>query len=237
MSTRGVDVFNVVRQVSSDRFQEIVPSAAESNILELKNILFNEAYKPQLNEFVTNLINRIGLTIVRNKSYNNPLAMFKKGAVPLGTDIQDIYTNPAEAQQYSISDTEAQKLLTITDPDTKVAYYSRNRQDRYEKTISKAALQAAFVSWDKFEEYVTSIAQALYSAAYIDEFKLTKELVDGAYANDKVITLEIDDPTVSEANSKKFIKKVRALYTKMQLPSKEYNAYSKFNPTDTPITT
>ena len=235
--SRGVDIFNLVRQESSGQFKQFVPSAAEDNVANVASILFNSAYQVQLNEFVSNLINRISLTIVRNKSFNNPLAMFKKGAVPLGTDIQDIYTNPAEAQQYSISDTEAQKLLTITDPDTKVAYYSRNRQDRYEKTISKAALQAAFVSWDKFEEYVTSIAQALYSAAYIDEFKLTKELVDGAYANDKVITLEIDDPTVSEANSKKFIKKVRALYTKMQLPSKEYNAYSKFNPTDTPITT
>ena len=41
MSTRGVDVFNVVRQVSSDRFQEIVPSAAESNILELKKRLYD----------------------------------------------------------------------------------------------------------------------------------------------------------------------------------------------------
>lgn len=227
----------MIRQESSGQFKQFVPSAAEDNIANVASILFNGAYQAQLNEFVSNLINRISLTIVRNKSFNNPLAMFKKGAVPLGTDIQDIYTNPAEAQQYSISDTEAAKLLTITDPETKVAYYSRNRQDRYEKTIAKTALQAAFVSWDKFEDYVASIAQALYSAAYIDEFKLTKALVDGAYENDKVITMTIDDPTASDTNAKKFIKKVRALYTKMQLPSKEYNAYSKFNPNDTAITT
>ena len=156
--SRGVDIFNLVRPESSGQFTQFVPSAAEDNVANVASILFNGAYQVQLNEFVSNLINRISLTIVRNKSFNNPLAMFKKGAVPLGTDIQDIYTNPAEAQQYSISDTEAQKLLTITDPDTKVAYYSRNRQDRYEKTISKAALQAAFDSWDKFEKYVTSIA-------------------------------------------------------------------------------
>lgn len=158
--------------------------------------------------------------------------MFKKGSVPLGTDIQDIYSNPAEAQQYSISDTEASKLLTITDPDTKVAYYSRNRQDRYEKTISRTALQAAFVSWDKFEDYVTSISQSLYSGAYIDEFKLTKTLIDGAYANGKVITKVVDDPTTGEANAKAFIKQVRALYGKMQFPGTELNAYSKFQKND-----
>lgn len=225
--SKGVDIFNVVRANSSGQFKQIVPSAAEDNISNVASILFNQAYQPQLNEFVTNLINRIGLTIVRNKSYSNPLALFKKGDMPLGTDIQDIYTNPAEAQQYSISDTEASKLLAITDPDTKVAYYSRNRQDRYEKTITRTALQAAFVSWDKFEDYVASISQSLYSGAYIDEFKLTKALIDGAYANGKVITKVVDDPT-TETGAKAFIKQARAVYAKMQFPGTDLNAYSKF---------
>ena len=226
--SKGVDIFNVIRANSSGQFRQIVPSAAEDNITNVASILFNQAYQPQLNEFVTNLINRIGLTIVRNKSYNNPLALFKKGDMPLGTDIQDIYTNPAEAQQYSISDTEAAKLLAITDPDTKVAYYSRNRQDRYEKTITRTALQAAFVSWEKFEDYVASISQSLYSGAYIDEFKLTKTLIDGAYANDKVITEVIDDPASNADAGKAFVKKARAIYAKMQFPGTELNAYSKF---------
>lgn len=225
--SRGVDIFNVVRANSSGQFKQIVPSAAEGNIANVASILFNSAYQPQLNEFIGNLINRIGLTIVRNKSFSNPLALFKKGDMPLGTDIQDIYTNPAEAQQYSISDTAASKLLAITDPDTKVAYYSRNRQDRYEKTITKVALQAAFTSWDKFEDYVTSISQSLYSGAYIDEFKLTKTLIDGAYANGKVITKVVDDPT-TETGAKAFIKQARAIYQKMQFPGTELNAYSKF---------
>jgi hypothetical protein len=225
--SKGVDIFNVVRANSSGQFKQIVPSAAEDNITNVASILFNSAYQAQLNEFVSNLINRIALTIVRNKSYSNPLAMFKKGSVPLGTDIQDIYTNPAEAQQYSISDTEASKLLSITDPDTKVAYYSRNRQDRYDKTIARSALQAAFVSWDKFEDYVTSISQSLYSGAYIDEFNLTKALIDGAYANGKVVTKVVDDPTTT-AGATAFIKQARAIYAKMQFPSTEYNSYSKF---------
>ena len=93
--SRGVDIFILVRQESSGQFKQFVPSAAEDNVANVASILFNSAYQVQLNEFVSNLINRISLTIVRNKSFNNPLAMFKKGAVPLGTDIQDIYTNLA----------------------------------------------------------------------------------------------------------------------------------------------
>ena len=225
---KGAKVFNVVRENMNQVYMNTLPSATENNINTISNILFNDAYQPMLNDFVTNLINRIGLTIVRNKSYDNPLAIFKKGSLPLGTDIQDIYENPAVAEQYEINNTAMAKLLTITDPDTHVAYYRRNRQDLYTKTISRESLQGAFVSWEKFEDYISAITTSLYSGNYIDEFEYMKSLVDGAYLNGKVI-VETVDAVTSEATAKAFVKKARALYNKMKFPSTEYNAYSKFS--------
>lgn len=233
---KGAKVFNVVRENSSKVFMETVPTATADNIQTLSNILFNDAYQPQLNEFVTNLINRIGLTIIRNKTFNNPLALLRKGSMPLGTDIQDLYENPAEAEQYELSNTEMAKLLTITDPDTHVAYYRRNRKDMYTKTISRENLQGAFVSWEKFESYISAITTSLYSGNYIDEFKLTKALVDGAYDNDKVVVEQVSAP-VDNATSKAFVKKVRSMFSKLSFPSKEYNAYSKFSGAKGEITT
>ena len=225
---KGAKVFNVIRENMNEVYMNTLPSATEDNITTISNILFNDAYQPMLNEFVTNLINRIGLTIVRNKKFSNPLSILRKGSVPLGTDIQDIYENPATAEQYELNNTEMAKLLTITDPDTHVAYYRRNRKDMYTKTISRENLQGAFVSWDKFENYITAITTSLYSGNYIDEFELTKALVDGAYDNNKVI-VETVDAVTDEASAKAFIKKCRALYSKMKLPSTKYNAYSKFS--------
>lgn len=225
---KGAKVFNVVRENSSKVFMETVPSATEDNIQTLSNILFNDAYQPMLNEFVTNLINRIGLTIIRNKTFSNPLSILRKGSMPLGTDIQDLYENPAEAEQYELSNTAMAKLLTITDPDTHVAYYRRNRKDLYTKTISRENLQGAFVSWEKFESYISAITTSLYSGNYIDEFELTKSLVDGAYDNNKVI-VETVSPVTDETSAKAFIKKCRSLFNKMKLPSTQYNAYSKFS--------
>lgn len=225
---KGAKVFNVIRENSSKVFMETVPSATEDNIQTLSNILFNDAYQPMLNEFVTNLINRIGLTIIRNKTFNNPLAILRKGSMPLGTDIQDLYENPAESEQYELSNTEMAKLLTITDPDTHVAYYRRNRKDLFTKTISRENLQGAFVSWEKFESYISAITTSLYSGNYIKEFKLTKALVDGAYDNNKVI-VETVNAVTDESSARAFIKKCRSLYSKMKLPSTRYNAYSKFS--------
>ena len=225
---KGAKVFNVVRENASQVFMQTVPSATEDNIQAISNILFNDAYQPMLNEFVTNLINRIGLTIIRNKTFSNPLSILRKGSMPLGTDIQDLYENPAEAEQYELSNTAMAKLLTITDPDTHVAYYRRNRKDLYTKTISRENLQGAFVSWEKFESYISAITTSLYSGNYIDEFELTKALVDGAYDNNKVI-VETVSAVTDETTAKAFIKKCRSLFNKMKLPSTQYNAYSKFS--------
>lgn len=225
---KGAKVFNVVRENASKVFMETVPSATKDNIQAISNILFDDAYQPMLNEFVNNLINRIGLTIIRNKTFSNPLSILRKGSMPLGTDIQDLYENPAEAEQYELSNTAMAKLLTITDPDTHVAYYRRNRKDFYTKTISRENLQGAFVSWEKFENYISAITTSLYSGNYIDEFELTKALVDGAYDNNKVI-VETVSAITDETTAKAFIKKCRSLFTKMKLPSTKYNAYSKFS--------
>lgn len=226
---KGVKTFNFIRNNATETFVNTVPSATEDNIMTISNILFNDAYQPLLNEFVNSLINRIALTIVRTKSFNNPLAMFKKGSVPLGTDIQEIIENPAEAEQYEYSNTAMAKLLTITDPDTHVAYYRRNRKDLYTKTITREGLQGAFVSWEKFEEYIGSITQSLYSGNYIDEFEYTKDLIDGAYENSKAIVQVVPNPSTSESDARAFVKMARKLYKKLTFPSTNYNAYSVFS--------
>ncbi len=236
MTRSGVSVFNYVRENSSSQFRDIVPTATSENIAALSNILFDQSYQPQLNEFVSNLINRIGFTMISNKVYNNPLAIFKKGSVPLGTDIQDIFTNPAQAEDYEYSDTAMSKLLTITDPDTHVAYYRRNRKDIYTVTVSREGLQGAFVSWEKFEDYISSLINSLYSGDYIDEFRYTKELIKGAYNNNKAIIQTVTAPT-TEQTGKAFVKTLRGLFSKMRFPSTNYNAYSKMSGSDKPVTT
>lgn len=230
MATKSgaVNTLNYIRQEASNAYRDVVPKATEDNIKEIGNILLNDAYQPMLNEFVNNLINRIALTRIENKSFSNPLAMFKKGSVPYGTDIQLIFENPALAENYEYSDSAMAKLLTITDPDTKVAYLRRNRKDLYTKTIAREGLQGAFESAQAFDDYVSSITQSLYSGNYIDEFKYTKALIDGAYEEGKVIT-EVVSAVSDKATAEALVEKCRALYLKMQFPSTEYNAYSKFS--------
>ena len=51
-ATKGIKIFNVIRNNATEAFVNTVPSATEDNILSISNILFNDAYQPMLNEFV-----------------------------------------------------------------------------------------------------------------------------------------------------------------------------------------
>ena len=97
-------------------------------------------------------------------------------------------------------------------------------------------MQGAFVSWDKFEAFISSITQSLYSGAYIDEFKYTKALVAGAYANNKAI-VETVSAVSSADTAKAFVKKARNLYKAMRFPSSDYNAYSLNTGDNKPVVT
>lgn len=229
-SQKGINTLNAIYNSASSEYQRIVPKLLDdgSNLTQIGNVILDDAYKPVLNEFVSTLINRIALTIVRNKSFNNPLSIFKKGSVPLGTDIQEIYTNPANKKPYEYSNSAMAELLTIEDPDTHVAYYRRNVMDKYPVTFSREGLQGAFVSWDKFNDFITSITQSLYSGCYIDDFKYTKGIFDSLYNSGKAVFQVVNNVT-DEASGKAFTKILRKLYLNMTFPSTEYNAFSKIN--------
>lgn len=224
--SKGSKLFNFIRQNASDHFREVVPEATDSNISDLSNILFGQEYAPTLNEFIDTLVNRIGMTIVHDRAFKNPLAPFKKGSMPLGTDVQEIKTNFIEAEQFVISEDEAGKLLSVSIPDTKVEYIKRNRKDRYDLSIAYDSLHGAFVSWDKFTAYVDSIFSALYNSAETDEFEKMKELIVAGYKNNKVVIKTVSQ--VQDASTAKaLLKLARKDYIKMQYPSTEYNAWTK----------
>ena len=110
----GAKVYNTVLGAMPKAYSEGLPRATASNIGEIASFILDNNYQPNLNSFINTLINRIGLTIIHNKStYNNPLARFKKGEAPLGDSIQELFINPAEGEEYDLSNEGMSKLLTI----------------------------------------------------------------------------------------------------------------------------
>ena len=185
------------------------------------------SYQATENEFLSALVNKIAMTIVRNKTFKNPLSVLKKGGVPLGKNIEEIYTNPATGTTF---DPTGAKLLERSIPDTKAIYHSMNRQGQYKATVTKAQLIQAFTSYQALEQLLNSIVNTIYSGDNLDEFILMKELFASAITGGKIKQIDTELTSISDTDgAKKFVKSVKTVGQAMQFPSANYNSYYDIN--------
>lgn len=220
--TQTYDIVNAIRNSSSDNFQRYVPLANDSNITEVgQGILINQQLQ---NEFITSLVERIGLVVIRNVSLNNPLKKFKKGLMPQGRTIEEIFVDITNEKKYDAEESE-QTVFKRTIPNVKTLFHERNRQGYYEQTIQDDSLKSAFVSWGNFESFISRIISAIYNSAEVDEYRYMMLLADNYYSKGLFKVEKVTKPD-SETTAREFVKKVRAVATKMTLPfgSRDYNA-------------
>jgi hypothetical protein len=220
--TETYDIVNAITNSAGDSFKNYVPLANANNIAEVgAGILINQSIQ---NEFITSLVDRIGLVVVKSVSLQNPLKKFKKGAMPQGRTIQEIFTDITKAKKYDPTDAET-TVFKREIPNVKVLFHERNRQDFYEQAIHDDSLKSAFTSWGNFEGFVASIINAIYNSAEVDEYEYMKLLVDNYYSKGMFAVIPVTAVT-DETTARSFVKKVRATARKMTLPngSRDYNA-------------
>lgn len=218
-----IEVLNTILANGSEDYQSRVPEATKTNIAEVGSAIMS--YKATENEFLSALVNKIAMVIVHNRTYKNPLAVLKKGSVPLGRNIEEIYTNPATGTTF---DATGSALLNREIPDTKAIYHSMNRQGKYKATVTKAQLIQAFTSYQALEQLLNSIVNSIYSGDNIDEFILMKELFASAIEGGKIKTMEV--AKLGDIDSaKSFVKSVKTIGQAMEFPSSDFNSYYDIN--------
>lgn len=228
--TETYDIVNAIRNSQGDQFQKYVPLASKDNIAEVgAGIMINQTVQ---NEFITSLVDRIGLVVIRNVSLNNPLKKFKKGQMPLGRTIEEIFVDITKAKKYDAEDSE-NTVFKREIPNVKTLFHERNRQDYYEQTIQDDSLKTAFISWGNFEGFITSIINAIYNSAEVDEYEYMVMLIDNYYSKGLFTIVPVDKPD-SETTARELVKKIRATATKMTLPmgSRDFNSLAVRTRTD-----
>lgn len=229
-----IGILNTIRANASTEYQDRIPVAERTNIAAVGDPILT--YQIMQNEFLSALVNKIAFAVIRNQTATNPLAVLKKGTVPLGTDIQEIFTNMAKDQGL---DWKGDKLLTKTTPDTKTLFHRLSREGQYAATITRPMLQRAFTSYSELEVMMTSIINSLYSGDNMDEFILMKNVFAGAVSDTKIITCAVDH-IKDEATGKAFIKAVKKASKAFTFPSHAFNTYYANKPAGdagAPVTT
>lgn len=176
-SVKGVDILNAVRNSLPAEYSSRLPEATKDSIKEYGASL--KRFPVIMNAFVDVLVNKIGLTVIKNKSYTNPLKMFQRGDLEVGDVIEEIFVDVVKAKVYT-PEAPANNLgdvFAINKPNVLARYHVVNSQLVYPITINKAELLRAFRSVAYFEEFVSKIFESVYASEELDEFLQTKALI------------------------------------------------------------
>lgn len=217
----STDMLNAIRNSASLAYQSAVPIATERNIGEV-GVGVNSLLQHQ-NEFVTALIDRIALVVIKHKTLTNPLAKFKRGMMPFGYTVEEIYTDITKGKRYDPQDSES-TVWKREIPDVKVFFHQRNRQDFYEQTIGEDQLKAAFTSFATFDNFLSSIIEAIYNSVELDEYLYMRGLIDSYYEKGFFHSIKVEAPTDAE-KTRALVKKIRSTARRLTLPmgSRKYN--------------
>ena len=226
-STGLQTALNKMREMSVDSgsiYHQYVPVVTDSTTIgEFGAPIIDSQNVNVLNDFI-GLLKKIVYTAVYAKTFNNPLAGLEGDRMPLGQFIEDVYVNPAAARGFNVNDFAG--LLQKYEAKIATQYLSVNSDLQYCVTITREKVRNAFTSWDNLEGLITGMVNSLYNGAYITRYNQTKGLVLAAYKGNN-IQYETVSAVADESTAKALVEKIRATFSKMQIPSTKYNAWNK----------
>lgn len=221
LSGSAVQVLNYIRNSASTNYRDFVPYATpDADVIKQIGAVLMQSIDLR-NEFLTNLVNRIGKVIVTSKLYRNPWNVFKKGELELGETVEEIFVGLAKAALYDPA-TAKDRVFVRSIPDVRAAFHPRNCELHYDVTIQREDIKKAFVTMEGVIDLITRIIEQIYTAAEYDEFNIIKYLFACHALDGHIAVVNIPNPT-SESNIKEGVISLKTVANRMTYMNPDYN--------------
>lgn len=219
---------SIVANGSSLGYDERIPVATQENLQDIGQAMLN--YQPDLNAFLNELVNKIGLTYIHSKLYSNKLAFLKRGTLEYGDTIEEIFVDVAKAYHYVpvAPDDNMCDVYEQHKPEILSVFHKVNREDVYPITINNDLLKRAFKSYNNFSRFIASVFNSLYTADNLDEFLLFKQLIGASLKNSYQV--QVTKPT-DRTTSEQFSVQMRSYGLALEYMSRDYNQMGVANAT------
>lgn len=223
----GLDMYNAIRNDAvTNEFRERIPEGTLTNLKDVQQAMAE--YTPSYNEFMSALINRIGLVLLNYKLWSNPLGQFKR-KLEYGQTIEEIQTDLIKSELVDPKETNDPFKKNI--PPVGVIFHNVDRQQTYTVTINEDRVRTAFISWDGIKQLTDSVISSLYNQYYLDDYLCCREVLFDALEHKK--GLMVPCPYVQDEDTgKNFLKLVKLYAEKMHFLTNKYNAYGFYTFTD-----
>lgn len=215
----SVTLINAIKASASAEYKSRVPDATQTNLATVGDSILS--YQATRNEFLSSLIDRIALTLIKSATFNNPLKPFKGATVRYGKDIQDLFVDLINAQNFD-SDKAETDLFKKHRPDVLSCFHTINRTEVYVVTVEDEILRRGFTSSESFQDLVQTIVSRFTTSNELDEFLQMKNIIHVAQKSGKIHNIVVDD-VIDEASAKRFATQVKATSNKMMFLRTDYN--------------
>lgn len=171
-------ILNELRQTATNAYQDTVPYATAHNIADVGAAVL-QAPQAIRNEFMNNIFNKIGLTLVEYPVVNNHLSFLKKGNLEYGQTIEDIYVGLATAEPYitGMADGEYPDPFKIHKVPHRSAFYHTILSRQYPLTRHVSDLRKAFHGAAGLEQFIGGMMNAITSRENYDDYRMTVALM------------------------------------------------------------
>lgn len=216
----NITLLNTIWENASSDYQNRIPQATRDNIAQVGNAILD--YQAQTNEFLNALVNRISLVMISSKMAKNRLAMFKKGMLEYGADIEEIFVKMAEEKTFNVTASETDVYKRVK-PEVLAMFHRVNREGMFKTTIEEAQIKRAFLSSDGLGKLVSAIVNSLYSADYHNEYIYMKNLIADYWTNVEHAKVIEVPKVVDQQTAQDFMSVVKQTSTDFTFMSDEYN--------------
>lgn len=188
---------------------------------------FIMSYQPYQNAFLNAIVNRIGLTIITSKMWNNPWSVFKRGYMEFGETVEEIFVNLAKPHSYDPV-TASKEIYKREIPDVRAAFHTMNFQKFYKATISNDQLRQAFLSWQGITDLIAKIVDAMYTGMNYDEYVTMKYMISRSVLNGDVAFKAVPSVFLTTDD---IVYGARTISTEMTFLKTDYNRAGVYNST------
>lgn len=221
MSEKNSTILTNIYLNGTNDYQQRIPDPTQHSISDTMNALFDPLNADLYNQFIDQLVNRIGFVYVRGKAFENPLKVFKDGKMNYGSTIEEIAPNWVNAHSYVDN---AEDVFKMHRPGAEVWYHSQNRRDLYPITINHDELRTAFTDEYGLNKLVSKIMQSPINSDEYDEFNIMKQLIAEYDRRWGFYKHHLTSQPIDEDSGKEFLRAIRTYAGKLKFPSTIYNA-------------
>lgn len=223
----NINILNAVRgSINNTMYTDRIPTATQENIKSIQDTILNDT--TLFNAFNNALVNRIGLEyFTRKDRFENPLREFKKGMLPYGSTVEEIYVGLVKATKFDPETSDVNVFKRYLG-DVRTTFHSLNRQDKYKITISEEELSTAFTSSMGLQRLITEKVNSLFESDQLDEYLLMKQVMTQAFTNGQLTPVYVDEVT-DQTTATKLIKNMRAKSVDATFLKDSYTPAKVFN--------